>query len=71
MRRRRGLRQEVIFMVKGLPDAMRMVFDDERVVPTRGSWQRRCSLIGLGSRRWSMRLSISGIDPKRPMQGGR
>ena len=56
-------------MVNGLPDATRVLFDDERAVANAGVLLRRRSLTGSGSRLWLTGLWISATEPERRTQG--
>ena len=58
-------------MVNGLPDATRVLFDDERVVANAGVLLPAVSLSGSGSRVWSMGWLISVIGKARRTRGAR
>ena len=58
-------------MVNGLPDATKVVFDDERAVANAGVLLPAMLADRLGSRRWSTGRSISAIGPERRTRGAR
>ena len=58
-------------MVKGLSDATRVLFDDERAVANAGVLFRRCSPNGLGLRVWSTASLISATGTARRTRGAR